>query len=61
MISGKDSNSQEELNRTLSDINKQLKNNTWDYKKLLILLESWSENTEYSDLIYQTIVDRKLP
>lgn len=40
---------------------KQLKNNTWDYKKLLILLESWSENTEYSDLIYQTIVDRKLP
>ena len=41
--------------------NKQLKNDTWDYKKLLILLESWSENTEYANLIYQTIVDRKLP
>ena len=40
---------------------KQLKNDTWNYKKLLILLESWSENTEYANLIYQTIVDRKLP
>jgi len=41
--------------------NKQLKIGEWDYKKLLILLESWSENTEYADLIHRAIVDRKLP
>ena len=41
--------------------NKQLLNNKWNYKKLLPLLESWSENTEYADIIYQTILDRKLP
>ena len=40
---------------------KQINNGVWDYKRLLILLESWSENTEYAEIIYQTIVDRKLP
>ena len=41
--------------------NKQLSNDKWNYKKLLPLLESWSENTEYSEIIYQTIIDRNLP
>ena len=41
--------------------NKQLLNNKWNYKKLLPLLESWSENTEYAEIILQTIVDRNLP
>ena len=41
--------------------NKQLLNNKWNYKKLLPLLESWSENTEYAEIIYQTILDRNLP
>ena len=41
--------------------NKQLLNDKWNYKKLLPLLESWSENTEYSEIIYQTIIDRNLP
>ena len=41
--------------------NKQLLDNKWNYKKLLPLLESWSENTEYAEIIYQTIVDRNLP
>jgi len=41
--------------------NKQLKTGEWNYKRLLVLLESWSENTEYANLIYQSIVDRKLP
>ena len=40
---------------------KQLKIGTWNYKKLIILLESWSENTEYANIIYNTIVDKKLP
>ena len=40
---------------------KQIKNDYWDYKKLLILLESWSENTEYAELIHRAIVDRNLP
>jgi len=40
---------------------RQLKIGTWNYKKLIILLESWSENTEYANIIYQTIVDKKLP
>ena len=40
---------------------KQINNGVWDYKRLLILLESWSENTEYAEIIYQTIVDKKLP
>jgi len=40
---------------------KQLNNNEWEYKKLLVLLESWSENNEYAEIIYKTIVDRNLP
>jgi uncharacterized FlgJ-related protein len=40
---------------------RQLKIGAWNYKKLIILLESWSENTEYANIIYQTIVDKKLP
>ena len=40
---------------------RQIKIGNWDYKRLLILLESWSENTEYAEIIYQTIVDKKLP
>ena len=40
---------------------KQINIGVWNYKRLLILLESWSENTEYAELIYQAIVDRKLP
>ena len=40
---------------------KQLDEGTWNYKKLLILLESWSENTEYANIIHNAIVDRNLP
>ena len=40
---------------------KQLKIGKWNYKKLLVLLESWSENTEYANIIYNAIVDRNLP
>ena len=40
---------------------RQIKIGNWDYKRLLILLESWSENTEYAEIIYQTILDRNLP
>jgi len=39
----------------------QLDNGVWNYKKLLILLESWSENTEYANIIHNAIVDRNLP
>ena len=40
---------------------RQLKIGKWNYKRLLVLLESWSENTEYAEIIYSAIVDRKLP
>ena len=40
---------------------RQIKIGNWNYKRLLILLESWSENTEYAEIIYQTILDRNLP
>ena len=40
---------------------RQLKIGNWDYKRLLILLESWSENTEYANIIHKTIVYKNLP
>ncbi len=40
---------------------RQLKIGKWNYKRLLVLLESWSENTEYAEIIHRAIVDRKLP
>jgi len=40
---------------------RQLKIGYSDYKRLLILLESWSENTEYANIIHKTIVDKNLP
>ena len=61
------SNMMEKINRHSAykeyraERNKQLLDNKWNYKKLLPLLESWSENTEYAEIIYQTIVDRNLP
>ena len=39
----------------------QLKKGTWDYDKLLSLLDAWSTNPDYKEIILQTIVDNKLP
>ena len=40
---------------------KQIKNGSWDYQKLLEGLKAWSTNEKYTKMIYATIVDRKLP
>ena len=39
----------------------QLKKGTWDYKKLLSLLDAWSTNPEYAKIILRTIKERELP
>jgi Bax protein len=39
----------------------QLKKGTWDYKKLMNLLDAWSTNPEYAKIILRTIKERELP
>jgi len=39
----------------------QLKKGTWNYKKLLSLLDAWSTNPEYAKIILRTIKERELP
>jgi len=40
---------------------KQIKNGTWDYNKLLLLLGAWSTNPDYHKIILRTIGERDLP
>ena len=39
----------------------QLKKGSWDYKKLMNLLDAWSTNPEYAKIILRTIEERELP
>jgi Bax protein len=39
----------------------QLRKGTWNYKKLLSLLDAWSTNPEYAKIILRTIKERELP
>ena len=39
----------------------QLKKGTWDYDKLLQLLDAWSINPDYAKIILRTIKERELP
>ena len=39
----------------------QLKKGSWDYKKLMNLLDAWSTNPEYAKIILRTIKERELP
>ena len=39
----------------------QLKLGTWDYDKLLSLLDAWSTNPDYAKIILRTIKERELP
>jgi uncharacterized FlgJ-related protein len=39
----------------------QLKKGTWDYDKLMNLLDAWSTNPEYAKIILRTIKERELP
>ena len=40
---------------------KQIKNGTWDYDKLLSLIDAWSTNPDYHKIILRTIKERELP
>ena len=40
---------------------KQIKEGSWDYKKLMNLLDAWSTNPEYAKIILRTIKERELP
>ena len=40
---------------------KQIKIGTWNYKKLLSLLDAWSTNPDYNKIILRTINERNLP
>jgi Bax protein len=40
---------------------KQIKNGTWDYDKLLSLIDAWSTNPDYNKIILRTIKERELP
>ena len=40
---------------------KQIKIGTWNYKKLLSLLDAWSTNPDYNKIILRTIKERELP
>ena len=40
---------------------KQIKNGTWDYPSLLLLLGAWSTNPDYHKIILRTIEERDLP
>ena len=39
----------------------QLKLGTWDYDKLLSLLDAWSTNPDYAKIILRTIKEREMP
>ena len=39
----------------------QLKKGTWDYDKLMNLLDAWSTNPDYAKIILRTIKERELP
>ena len=39
---------------------KQIKNGTWDYDRLLDLISAWSTNPDYHKIILRTIKERKL-
>ena len=39
---------------------KQIKNGTWDYDKLLSLIDAWSTNPDYNKIILRTIKEREL-
>ena len=40
---------------------KQIKAGSWNYKKLMNLLDAWSTNPEYAKIILRTIKERELP
>ena len=40
---------------------KQIKNGTWDYDRLLNLISAWSTNPDYHKIILRTIKERELP
>jgi uncharacterized FlgJ-related protein len=39
----------------------QLDDGTWNYRKLMVLMNAWSTNPDYHEIILQAIVDNKLP
>ena len=39
----------------------QLDSGSWDYRKLMLLMNAWSTNPDYHEIILQAIVDNKLP
>jgi|TARA_R110000824_G_scaffold6966_2_gene31963 uncharacterized FlgJ-related protein len=39
----------------------QLDNGKWNYRKLMVLMNAWSTNPDYHEIILQAIVDNKLP
>ena len=40
---------------------KQIKAGSWNYKKLMNLLDAWSTNPDYAKIILRTIKERELP
>ena len=40
---------------------KQLDKGKWNYRKLMVLMNAWSTNPDYHEIILQAIVDNKLP
>jgi len=40
---------------------KQLDAGNWNYRKLMVLMNAWSTNPDYHEIILQAIVDNKLP
>jgi uncharacterized FlgJ-related protein len=39
----------------------QLDHGKWNYRKLMVLMNAWSTNPDYHEIILQAIVDNKLP
>ena len=39
----------------------QLDDGKWNYRKLMVLMNAWSTNPDYHEIILQAIVDNKLP
>jgi Bax protein len=39
----------------------QIDTGKWDYRKLMVLMNAWSTNPDYHEIILQSIVDNKLP
>ena len=40
---------------------KQLDDGKWNYRKLMVLMNAWSTNPDYHEIVLQAIVDNKLP